>query len=967
MPVCIVQTYLLSGVPIMDGFPALAKTFLRFGFCAFFTLLLSVTWARGPLPGVNADSKFIIYYGSDYTDQNGALNQTLINDLRRFDVVVLQPNQPGFTPAVVAALKDNSNGDGVNYVFGYISIGEDFLPANAPVYQPDNINQRTGPMVLRDGVLVPSFPNGNVNGIASFYIDVETQTRQSCNGGLFISTTRSCGTRDCANPGLALAECDPFEDGTADLNTNFLGYMVHPNADWRTMIKTMRRGRFSPYPTRQNKAGLMQIVGPRPDQQPDFNGDLAAAMTDPAYNYGMDGFFLDTIDTAGPYNDINWYPWTIGEMQATVQAISEDSDLAGSFIFANRGGFFFQAGLQSLVTQDYPIDFSIAPYVNAFLFESYLYDSAPGAAEGPLGESEFYEDNRVVQLPKVLAEASRADGFTVFTLEYDSGRSAGRESALIENVVDNTQKAFGATTYLATNGDLNAVNLTLADQADLLPGDQTAPQWLSTQYGFLNAASDYPARIGLQRAVLGDSAGSAVLAWDVAQDFSLPVRYVLYSGSSDDISQAERRVLDAGELVRSSDYNHNPTNALPFQVSLNGLADGTHYFWIRALDAAGNEDGNTRSQRLIIGAVPSNATYRVTVDGNLDEWAAFAGAAVDSDDIAGSDEQIDLLDLQFAHNAESLFVAYRLDRPTNFNTWGFQLYLDTDSDRNTGFTNYETFAIGADYLLQSGSLFAWQNNSWVATGANVQSANAEHVELALPLAALGSPRRLRALFTGNNAALPGAGDAVDYVPDGGGAAFLSYDLSAVTNPVANGAITVGDGSAADFEPLTAFPVDADDIDLPTGQTENIDWRSVTMAHDNNNLYFLYEAYGLIRVDYFLQVFIDSDGGRDTGYTGISDEMPVGADYMIEGQWLYRFDGTDPSQWSGAWTWLGTVGYSWFSNYGEIFIPRPWMNDPARLRLFFKGRNSDGAGGVIEDLYPDNALTPGAEPFIYVVD
>ncbi|CAM2006025.1 hypothetical protein [Acanthopleuribacter pedis] len=959
----------------MNGFATLPRVWSYLIVTTFFLSFSHPLLGKGPLANIDADSKFIVYYGDDYYTRDAAhnkvVNQALINDLRRFDVVVLQPNQPNFTPEIVAKLKESRNGGadpGVAYVFGYISIGEDFLALGTAPWVSPRPEDNTGPRVLRDGRLVPSHPEGG-GPMASYYIDVETQRWNTTDcAAPYLEVERDCGTRTCTNPDLVLATCNPLEDNVADLNTNFLGYMVYPDDLWLEMLKTMRIGGGAPFSDRVTKAGLLQIVGDRPAD--------ANLLTDRTQNFGMDGFFFDTIDTAGPYQDINWYPWTQAAMKTLIKNIAEDPDFADDKIFANRGGFYFQAGLQSPATGAFPIDDSIAPYINAFLFESYLYDSAPGTNEGPLGESEFYTDNRLVQLPKILAEAARPEGFTVFTLEYDSGRATTYGEAVPDAVIAQTRAAFGATTYLADDGNLNTVNLTMVNALDqVVAQDTEAPVWNSTARLYLtgDGAVDEAVRVGAQAAVAGDAAGTAIIRWDVAQDASLPVQYVLYYGTADTISTAQSRVLDAADIDRGEGYNHNPRNAFPYQTTVSELGDGTWYFWIRARDAHGHEDTNTNVQRLTLGAVPSHPTRRIVLDGDLSEWADFTGFIGDSADIdhpvAGA--QIDLLDLRFAHDAERLFVAYELESFTTFNTWGFNLYLDTDNDLSTGFTNYGNFAIGADYLVQSGSLYRRENEAWVATGADVQVGTDPHVELSLPLAALGNPAELRAVFVGNSIALPNGVDATDYVPDGaaaaaGGNAFQSYSTAAVTNPVAAGAITVGDGSAADFAPLTAFPEDADDINLPAGQAENIDWRSVTTAHDPNNLYFLYEAYGLIQVDYFLQVFIDTDGDRTTGYSGISDAFPLGAEYMIEGQWLYRFDSDDQSQWSGAWTWLGTVGYSWFSNYGEIFIPRPWMNNPTRLQMFFKGRNNDGTG-VVEDLYPDRALSPEAARFEYVLD
>jgi hypothetical protein len=90
-----------------------------------------ISTIRGAISDVDANSRFLIYYGDDYylKDSNGKmqldenndwiLNPATMDKLTQFNIVVLQPNQPHCTPEVVDYLQNN----GVDYVLGYISIG----------------------------------------------------------------------------------------------------------------------------------------------------------------------------------------------------------------------------------------------------------------------------------------------------------------------------------------------------------------------------------------------------------------------------------------------------------------------------------------------------------------------------------------------------------------------------------------------------------------------------------------------------------------------------------------------------------------------------------------------------------------------------------------------------------------------------------------------------------------------------
>ena len=85
--------------------------------------------------------------------------------------------------------------------------------------------------------------------------------------------------------------------------------------------------------------------------------------------------------------------------------------------------------------------------------------------------------------------------------------------------------------------------------------------------------------------------------------------------------------------------------------------------------------------------------------------------------------------------------------------------------------------------------------------------------------------------------------------------------------------------------------------------------------------------------------------------------------MLEGQYLYKYNQTSGTAWD--WQAGSMIGYSWFSSYGEIFIPRSWMEDTNEIRVFFKGRNDTNNDGVVDwndevDYFPDTALEGDSE-------
>ena len=449
--------------------------------------------------------------------------------LAQFDVVVLEPNVANFTPAIVAELQRR----GVKYVLGYISIGEE------PSFVPVSAGDGTGPVHYTGGAVV----TGN-HGVASYYVD------QAWNGSSYVS------------------------DGLPDVNGGFGSRYVHPNAQWRAQLDSQR---ITGSP--RSVAGLAQIAGRRGSDDD----------TDRSHNFGFDGFFLDTLDTAGPYANVaGYYPWTAPAMRDTVQFVREH--YPDKTILANRGVFFFNPGIVNSTYGIRPYDYTIRPYIHALLFESYYLDSNPGN----VGASPSFGDNKNNFAQKLMAEANRPDGFTVFSLDYQMNRGAALyDQAIVESVVKN-----GWVSYLAPDGLLSSVGTYVRDHP--APADTTAPVWDSTGSPPFSPG-DVLDRVGIQSLVAGAQAGSVVLHWDVARDQTPPVKYNVYRSATADFAVSQKYA--AVSFAIGDGWATDPTTAFANKTTITGLANGTHYFRVRAEDSAvpSHEDGNMVTLSITVG------------------------------------------------------------------------------------------------------------------------------------------------------------------------------------------------------------------------------------------------------------------------------------------------------------------------------------------------------------------------------
>lgn len=671
---------------------------------------------RGRMLGIDASSKYLIYYGGDFSQEN-------IDIMKSFDVIVLHPSSNGVTPKVIKELQDA----GVSYVLGYISIGEDaprigelpiFHQGRGPIYK----DETTQEIVFQD------------QGVASFYMD-------------------SVYSHDLLSY---------VHDSIPDTNGTFGGFFIYPNSDWHWVLNEMRiGGNPGVFTQRQYIAGLKQIAGQRdPD---DLESKLA--------NFGFDGFFLDT---AGPYTAEGWYPWVAEAMQKTVKFISDT--YPDKTILANRGSFYYQAGLYNSTYNIRPIDYSIRPYINAMLFESYMLDSD----ETHLGASPFFPYNNENVAPKLMTEANRSDGFTITNMDYMMDRPSESYGQLFTTVV----KENGWVTYLSLTGFIDTVDLyfpeKLSDQE--LMKDTAPPEWMHTGE---NAGENKPARVGVSKLKVGNNPNELIVFWDSAKDQSWPVKYNISIATEEDFSNEVKH--SNVKFKKNPAWNSHPEDNVANQYTLTDLVETTYYVRVTAEDSSVDnlEDDNTVTLSIDLEFIPvtSNPVSNITVDGNLDEWQTLQSFGTDAKEMQ-NESSLDWQQAWMSHNEDTLYLAYQYHNPMTM-SWGHIAYLDTDTDKTTGFKGGgSTLPIGIEYMIQGYNLWKYtgDGNSWSWQFiAQIEGKKGElSGEMSVSRNQIGNPDKVDVYFEGNNSATGQTG--IDLFPDDeiSGEGYFSYSLASTT-------------------------------------------------------------------------------------------------------------------------------------------------------------------------------------------
>ncbi len=643
--------------------------------------------------GIGASSGFLVYYGGDFSAQQLKL-------MSRFDLIVLHTRTTPVTPAVVAAVKKA----GVRYVLAYITIGEDDETALIP-------GNGEGP-VFHNGASIEQ----ENKGVASFYVD------QEWNGTEYVS------------------------DGRPDVDPYYGNRFILPNADWRWVINTQRIGGSPGLPAR-NVAGLQQLAGARQSHTDQ----------DRTHNFGFDGFFVDTLDMAAPFDNVRgYYAWAAEEMRNTVKFIHDT--YPSKFILANRGLFFYNPNLRNAKFNIRPYDFSIRPYINGALFESYTLENNPANQ----GVSPYFDDNKYNYAPKLIAEANRSDGFTIFSLDYQ----LNRPDALLRLAIDE-RAANGWVGYIAPDGQLDQISTYALDHPPLR--DNAPPSWWSTgAFG----SSQVPDRVGIQSLSLGKHSGEIVLQWDVARDQTPRVRYNLYR-SLDPAFFNPIRYFDVAYGIGDR-WNKDTSSGFANKFTVTGVPPGTYYFRVRAQDSSeggGREDQNTVTLPIVVPAVvnaASNPGLNVVIDGNIQDWSGATKFQEDPDDVTGLNNPADWRSIALAHDNSNVYFAYVNDGPITLN-WAYTVFFDTDGKRETGFRGSQgEFPIGADYMLQGSDLYRYagvgSNWSWAYVGSSTFAVSGNSAELALPRSSIGNPSQILLFCLADNSAFPG-GNAVDLYPD----------------------------------------------------------------------------------------------------------------------------------------------------------------------------------------------------------
>lgn len=276
------------------------------------------------------------------------------------------------------------------------------------------------------------------------------------------------------------------------------------------------------------------------------------------------------------------------------------------------------------------------------------------------------------------------------------------------------------------------------------------------------------------------------MRWDVALDQSLPITFDIIVT---DLENNAATFLPAVAFETNPNWLYDPANNAANQYTITGLtANKSYNIKVVASDALGNSNAEDVGMTYSTSAPLSNPIVdgAITLDGDLIEWSSLSSYPSDPDDVVGVSDasnvsgpghQANWRQIQVAHTSDMLYFAFT--SWTNiYISWGFQIFIDSDSNPNTGFSGLsggiDSFPIGADYLIEGVKVHQYNsvgtNWDWIdapaAGGFEVGRIwSGPTGEVFLPRAWIGSPTGpISFICFGNNEFYGHTGE-YDWYPD----------------------------------------------------------------------------------------------------------------------------------------------------------------------------------------------------------
>ncbi|MFC7244118.1 fibronectin type III domain-containing protein [Catellatospora aurea] len=895
-------TALTAGIVALTAAPAAAAGF-EIGRTPFY----------GKVPTLSANSRTAFWYG--------ALDQAKVNQLKAYDLVVLEPTLrvlnvtadhfyfESVTSAQVQEIKRGVDGvlgsadDAI--VLGYLSVGE-MLPTIIPGH--------SGHMTVQKGIdlgLLPagySGPSGPLHGpnpwnysSSGSYLNVE--------GGAAPDGTYADGYAGYAGTSIG-ANYSSWGNRLTWRNNGVMPWYLDQQGTWVNDSRYLYGGYWKDgdgtvdvNPT----YGGGYINGGDPAWQKFITYQVDKIVHDGDY----DGVFLDTVDTPDPVGGagpgISWGPrgnfgFTAGGMVDLVEKIKAVDP--SKVVASNRGYWYFNPDEG---TSQFAVRYRHA--INIFVTESWYYNTyIPGFYDTSPGFEANWNTNTASPTYRsrdnfggfwkeyVNAQANQADGFNVAIIDFRVP-TASTQKWMNEVVVNSGYLGydvsganhFNSAVYDDAKNWLDAQGRAAPSQAGAHPTDLYG--------GFVadGTAGEWSA----ETPIFNDPAG--------ANAKGITKVYVKFVGDRFFMMVEAKQTISLAQEMIYFDYDKDGPNG--WQPSWPTSPDSRLYLenlnQAYLLPHAGAGQGDVF--KFSSPSAPTNRGWpvRVVQSGTRAEFE-FDRDYVFPASMAGTEVWTWLRVANFGGSSVKFTVPGSGPQPSPSSpppsspppaqppVISNVQYANVTS---TGATVTWTTDVASSSVVEYGT-----STSYGSTATGASNVTSHSVTLSGLSPGTAYQFRVRSVSAGGTTNSPNG--------------TFTTAASGGSYPV----ITV-DGSAGDWGSVAP---------AMTGSTTV---QSVSVANNATNLYLLTRGTGL---NVFGQFFLNTDNNTGTGYNATGWSNPSGADYMLENGNLYRHAG-------GGWAWtsLGAVTFVRNDTVVEAAIPLSTLglSPGAQLRSGYLKNNS----------------------------
>ncbi len=393
-----------------------------------------------------------------------------------------------------------------------------------------------------------------------------------------------------------------------------------------------------------------------------------------------------------------------------------------------------------------------------------------------------------------------------------------------------------------------------------------------------------------------------------AETSGKPTLLLFYSSKSNDDELLDTTIFNNELFIQLSD-SYNMVKVDIEDESTRNLIDKYGIYKTPTIALIKNDgtihkkfDGKFTVEQLVteMGQLVGTKFTGSTASSNSSTLTGFKTFAQDPSDVASN--QRDIIEASYKIDGSDLILLIKY--ASNSEIDGFHFYVDSDNNTSTGF-NAENCP-GADYMVEGATLYSFGGNAQTDwkwnTLKNVQyELIQDKLIVKIPMSDVGiaNNKNYRCSFitTDINWAV------VDKMPDSKSANLPLGSPSALSIPT--------EISKPDVTKSASKKICSDKADVSSQQR---DMSSASYSVEGDNLIIDIGFTSVAEIDGF-HFMINSDNNTTTGYNTTNI---TGVDMMIEGALLYKFNGTNQTDWN--WTNLKAVNYQIKGKQLTVTIP-----------------------------------------------